>query len=363
MNDFTYHSSGLRLVDIGFSESNLKIITDDWKNFVKTIPPYPTSYEGKGIVVCAGGISFFTCFWVLINILRKELNCTLPVQMWYVGDEMTKETIDALKKLDVSCYNFLDYESDLNLKGWMLKPLAILLSSFKEVMYLDADNIPTVNPEFLFEFAGYKEYGTMFWPDFWRTGNENHIWKIVECEPDNMQEQESGQLLINKEKCWNELNLALFFNRNSDIYYELLLGDKDTFRFAWLALKSDFYFIKHGVGSCGYIDDNGVFFGNTMVQHSPEGEICFLHRNFLKWDRTKASFRAWTTIKRYNQYAQSKRYILFGSPYGHKAINLEGDLEILSFDFLLGDLETKCLNYLEELRASTFYKKFIVNRK
>lgn len=361
MNSFYYHPDGIRLVDVGFSDTDINILTNSWKDYVKQIPTYPAVYEGKGIVICAGGVNYFTCVWVLINILRKEKGCTLPIQIWYVGEEMTQNVIGAMKDLNVTCHNFLDYEKKIALKKWILKPLAILLSSFKEVLYLDADNVSTMCPEYLFDFAEYKKTGAMFWPDFWETGQENAIWKIIECAPMRMKEQESGQLLIDKEKCWKELNLAIYFNIHSDIYHELLLGDKDTFRFAWLALKTNFYFINHDVGSCGYLDTDNIFKGHTMVQHNPDGQICFLHRNFLKWNLSFSTKPSWKIIQRFKSSSKTKKYFITQSRSGHPSINLQGDLEILDFVSLFNDFEEKCLNYLIELRRSEFYQEFIKN--
>ena len=50
--------------------------------------------------------------------------------------------------------------------------------------------------------------------------------------------QESGQLLIDKLQHWKPLLLATHFNLESDQYYKMLQGDKDTFQFAWRALKA-----------------------------------------------------------------------------------------------------------------------------
>src|SRR5699024_3511317 len=135
-----------------------------------------------------------------------------------------------------------------------LKPLSILYSHFKEVLYLDADNICSRDPEFLFQTDEYNKYGAIFWPDYWETSADNPIREITDVKYRVMKEQESGQLLVNKERCWKELNLCLYFNKMSQVYYQLLLGDKDTFRFAWLALKTPFYMIKEEPAACGYLD-------------------------------------------------------------------------------------------------------------
>src|SRR5690606_24050990 len=96
----------------------------------------------------------------------------------------------------------------------------------------------------------------------------NPIWEITASDHFHLPEQESGQILIDKEKCWKELNLCLHFNRQSK-YYKLIYGDKDTFKFAWLALRSPFYMVPTLPGMCG-ISFHNSFFGNTIVQYDHE---------------------------------------------------------------------------------------------
>lgn len=161
--------------------------------------------------------------------------CVLPIELWYIGDEMTAGTIEALKPLNVTCRNALDH-NPTSLSGYALKPFAIIHSSFREVLFLDADNNSPFDPVYLFDSVEYHSYGVIFWPDFWRTHPDNPIWEITDSSDYQTFEQESGQILINKERCWRELNLCLYFNYKEKDYYRMLLGDKDTFKFAWLAL-------------------------------------------------------------------------------------------------------------------------------
>src|SRR6516162_170640 len=54
---------------------------------------YPDGrFEGRGIVICAGGERYFTCAWVLIAILRRVHRTSLPIQVWHLGRrEMSEE--------------------------------------------------------------------------------------------------------------------------------------------------------------------------------------------------------------------------------------------------------------------------------
>jgi hypothetical protein len=51
------------------------------------------------------------------------------------------------------------------LKGWAGKPFSILLSSFREVIFIDADALFFRNPEILFNDPQYVETGALFFHD------------------------------------------------------------------------------------------------------------------------------------------------------------------------------------------------------
>src|SRR5206468_3920334 len=42
------------------------------------------AHEGRGIVICGGGMKYFTNAWVCIKMLRR-LGCRLPIQFWFLG--------------------------------------------------------------------------------------------------------------------------------------------------------------------------------------------------------------------------------------------------------------------------------------
>lgn len=351
-----FNSNGIRTADKQFGDEDIIILRENWKDFVTRIPKYKKKLKGKGIVFTAGGVSYVTCAIVSITMLREK-GCQLPIELWYLGNELSSEVIDIFEGLNVTCCDFRDVGS-VNLSGYMLKPLAIINSSFEEVLFLDADNNCVSDPTNLFSSPGYQETGALFWPDYWKTSKKNPIWQIIETKTYDIPEQESGQLLINKRKCWKELQLCLHFNRLGAYYYQILHGDKDTFKFAWLALKRKFTMVEQPVGSCGY-NRNGVFFGMTMVQHHPNGNIMFLHRNLLKWDITKDSEVAWETIKTFEKESKSRKIILFNSPEGHLSVNLTGDIIEENFRDSFGDYEAQCQDILKKWRCSDQYHRFL----
>ena len=352
-----FKSDGIRALISQLDSKSIGLLKREWQHFAQKLPKYKKGYRGQGIVYTAGGVGYTTCAIVSISMLRKQ-GCKLPVELWYLGDELSTEVIGVISALNVRCRNFLEV-SAVNLSGYMLKPLAIINSGFEEVLFLDADNNCVTDPSDLFTSEEYLETGALFWPDYWKTDKTNPIWSIVESDEYEIFEQESGQILVDKRRCWRELQLCLHFNQLNDYYYKIIHGDKDTFKFAWHALKRKFSMVKYPVGSCGY-KLNGFFFGTTMVQHGPDGKIIFLHRNLLKWDVTREYEFTWKAVKTFQIRDKSARVFLFDSASGsHLAIDLEGKVIEDDFNTLFGDYEVQCLKILSEWRSSEVYRTFL----
>jgi hypothetical protein len=53
------------------------------------------------------------------------------------------------------------------LTRWVGKVAALLHCSFREVLLLDSDNLPLLDPAYLFQDPLYQQHGNLFWPDFW----------------------------------------------------------------------------------------------------------------------------------------------------------------------------------------------------
>ncbi|MBI3417902.1 MAG: hypothetical protein HY043_21625 [Verrucomicrobia bacterium] len=247
------------------------------ESFRKRIPPYPGDFQGRGIVICGGGVLMFTNAWVCINMLRR-LGCVLPIQLWHLGDEEMDDTMRALvTPLGVECVDAFAVRREhpvRRLNGWALKPYALVHSPFEEVMLLDADNVPVVNPEFLFETPQFRRSGAIFWPDHGRLGPQHSAWKIFSVPYRDEPEFESGQMVVNKRKCWEPLALCLWYNENCDFFYQHVHGDKETFHMAFRKCKKSWSMPGKPIQSLP----------GTMCQHDFQGRRLFQHRNLDKWN-------------------------------------------------------------------------------
>src|SRR5215472_19305611 len=105
------------------------------REFILRAPDYSGSHKGCGIVVCGGGVKYFTCAWVLIKLLR-HLGCGLPIQLWHLGDdELNDEMRDLVRRFGVQCVDGLNLRETHPariLRGWELKPYAIIHCPFRE---------------------------------------------------------------------------------------------------------------------------------------------------------------------------------------------------------------------------------------
>ena len=250
------------------------------RDYIAHIPDYPEGkYEDRGIVICAGGPKYFTCAWVCVQMLRK-MGCTLPVEFWHLGSFEMDDNMRALvAPLGVTCvdaHNFLELYPVRSLGGWELNPYAMIHSSFEEIIFLDADNVPVVNPEFLFDTPQYQETGAIFWPDYLRLAKNRPIWDICGVQHRDEPEFESGQVVLDKRRVWREIQLTMHLNNHSDFYYQHVHGDKETYHMAWHILGTEYSMPSRMIDALRA----------TMCQHDFDNRRIFQHRNMAKWQLT-----------------------------------------------------------------------------
>lgn len=122
---------------------------------------------GRGIVLTAGNDQV-AYLLTQIPILRR-LGCDLPIEVMYVGDaDLNRDSRQDLEDLEGVVTRDLAVmirAEGWHVASWAAKPFAILLSSFREVIFIDADSFFFVNPEVLFEDPGYVRTGALFFRD------------------------------------------------------------------------------------------------------------------------------------------------------------------------------------------------------
>jgi hypothetical protein len=249
-------------------------------------PPYPEGrFHDRGIVSCVSAKSgwssgknlphgYFPGAWVLARELRR-LGCELPITFAHLGSQEWDPSLTRLVAgmgVEVIDLEALARRDRMRiLAGWETKVFAIEHAPYEEVLFLDADNLPIRNPSFLFGQAPYRETGAVFWPDLPPYDRPEWVpavvWKNIGLDPQNTIDFESGQLLIDKRRCWKELRAARHINEHSDWYYQFIFGDKSTFHLAWAKCRTPWAMPEMPAG----------WAHPSILQHDFEGRLLFFH--------------------------------------------------------------------------------------
>lgn len=245
------------------------------QNFIKNFRGTSEAYTGRGIVICAGGDKYLPCAWVCVRMLRF-LGCSLPIEIWHLEGEVNDKWVDFFSEWDVCFVNGTEVQKAHPMRilnGWELKSFAIMHSKLAEVIFLDADNVPTADPTSLFSSEEYLQTGTLFWPDYDQYPRTHQVYSMLGLKMPSGPELESGQMVVDKRRCLKGLAATVWINSHSDFFYQYLHGDKETFRIGWKAAKCSYRLIPWPIKSLE----------GTMCQHAPDGTRMFQHRNTLKW--------------------------------------------------------------------------------
>jgi len=320
-------------------------------------PDYPEGrYRGRGIVLCAGGPVHLANAYVCLKFLRNYTE--LPVELFYAGPAEMPEGVSALLQNDFAPITLTDItgrrfqeEQPLlpisNFRGCQIKPFALLYSSFEEIFYIDVDNIPLQSPVPFFTCEEYRQTGALFWPDLKITRHTTeeifHVFGITSELLRSDREFESGQIFLDKRRCWKALLITCLANSDAsgfrDFSYCHTLGDKDTFRLAFQYAGQPYHLVAHPplqIGNNYFIipvpltgltikiqHDLGSFYATGLLQHDLQGRPLFAHKTICEWD----------------MYQRFRNLFYIESPDGK-----------IMPEPLLADWENRGYEYLEEFR-------------
>lgn len=237
----------------------------------------PSWLAGRGIVTCAGGVRMFTNVYVLVRLLRETLGCRLPIEVWsYGATELTAIMRHLLRQYEVDLIDapaiLQAYPSPIS-TGWQLKSYAVLHSRFRDVLYLDADQVPVVDPQPLFDSDEFNAAGAVFWPDSVDLRADNPIWAELGLAAADTPSWESGQMLVDTARHWKALSAAHFLNENHRRVSEMIYGDKDTYLAAWRRLGA----------ACAVVPHRPYRDARVLIQRDFSGSPLFQHRANAKW--------------------------------------------------------------------------------
>lgn len=291
-------------------------------NILKSDPEWSQYQNSKGYVLVGGGQYSWLSYLVIKQI--RVTGSNLPIELFIASkDDYDKKFCENLLPLYNARCNVFDGElskdlkSRFNLGGYQYKMLAILSSKFENVLYVDSDNFPTKNVDYLFSSDLFLEKGLILWPDAWaRTTNpafydiagvkvkENKLrysdydYQHAEGEGDDKKVKplseytfedsnyhdfegtlpnptsETGMFMINKTSHLRTLLLALYYNIFGPHYYYPLLtqgsageGDKETFIAAAHVMKEPWFQTLKQFKWTGYISETDNQFTSKALGH------------------------------------------------------------------------------------------------
>jgi len=291
------------------------------EQFKELAPSIPFVKGTRGIVTTASNdaLAILTSsLWML-----RASGSQLPVEIWF-QDEHNYETIpceDIFPALGAKCMFMDDYlpkdlEHPIQMVKFTFKTLALLFSSFEQVLFLDCDAFPVANPDSTFTTEPFLSAGWIMWPDYWAS-TASHYWYDISGLPEpDLKERasvESGELLINKATHGAALLLVQLYNVWGPEHWHRLFsqaapgeGDKDTFPAAVQVMNMTWYQVaenpqrigyrcdkKHAIGSGqSHPHDDYMITSRGIMTHE-EGldltqaihpRILFIHGNLPKYD-------------------------------------------------------------------------------
>ena len=294
--------------------------------------------------MAAGGRKYFVNAYINIRVLRDTHKCTLPIELFYAGhDEMPaaavtymQNTFANLRLIDVYSVADMPALDRPNLSGFSIKAVAILLSSFEEVLFLDADSFPIANPKEAFYFPQYKATGALFWPSmcncytirpraydvlgmsrpstYMVLQDHEYVRWTESCDANEPQEFETGQMVLHKARAWRGLMMTSYLSwwYRDLVLPHLMHGDPAVFQLAFEATNTPYEVVNkpmyfHGIATAQTTDGKQFFCGNGFSQvHPITGRPFFIHRSLTKFMAWPAEDylshnpipRTWTHIAR-----------------------------------------------------------------
>ena len=252
---------------------------------VNSILEYPGHFHGRGIVTGGGGFRNFTNAWVLIRMLRYH-GCNLPIELWHFGetelDPHMRQLLAPYHVEFVDVYKVAEERQVVPPIPNRLKSFAVLHSNFEGVLWLDSDNIPICNPEYLFEARQLTFAGALFWPQSCQAFLQTPLWMVMDVPRRVETEFDTGQAIFLKEHCWEALHLARWLETDPELsrFYH---GSNPSFRFAWHKFGLPVLMPQTRPQVLEVRGPDGKTGSGILCQSDLDGQQIFQHRRSLRW--------------------------------------------------------------------------------
>ena len=206
--------------------------------------------------------------------MLRELGCRLPIQIWHLGSAELDQTMAALvRPFGVECVDALEVRRQhpvRTLNGWELKPYAILHCPFREVLLLDATICLLSIPSFSSRHQSSPVQALCSGRIWARSLRHRRSGASCRIKHQEGPEFESGQIVVDKQRCWAPRSLAMWYNEHSDFFIATYTAIK-ILQLAFRKLHVPWSMTKFPSYRCH----------NIIMQHDFAGRCIFQHQQ--KW--------------------------------------------------------------------------------
>ncbi|KAL2017326.1 hypothetical protein VTK56DRAFT_2299 [Thermocarpiscus australiensis] len=242
------------------SEDSLAKFRQSHASFVDQLPLFarhlPYKPATTGIVTTAGAPNFGQA--VTLVLMTRQAGSRLPIEIVLDSSSPWVDSVCAnvMPGFNATCLYLEDMWEGMHplvpkFQRFQWKFISIIASTFQNVLFLDADCLPVLNPDPIFAKGAepFTSAGFITWPDFWTPSASPLFYKIagdIDVPPLTARTtSESGVMVYDKARHADTLLLAAYYNYNGpDHYYAMLTqhgpgeGDKETFFQAALVLEA-----------------------------------------------------------------------------------------------------------------------------
>lgn len=241
---------------------------------------FVTSLFGERGIVIAVCDRYVEDLLPSLHFLRHHLHCTLPIEVWHAGDELSlpnQMRLSAFTPLTIHDMTEKFDHPATHFRGFQIKGYLGLATRFDEFIIMDADLLFYQNPESLFDHPGYQKTGAFFFcdqesyrfygylripgrlyhggllssynnrrdflttlidkPSNYLPSRWHHYWQDehpTPLDPLPSEHQESGCVVIDKKRHLQGLEEVRKLNENYHNTYRYVWGDKETF---WIGFE------------------------------------------------------------------------------------------------------------------------------
>jgi hypothetical protein len=239
--------------------------------------------SGRGYLL-SGGDKHMAYLQTTIFTIRNVFQSKLPIEVFFVGS--SDLSLANRRKLElmgdnIRCRDLTTYYSSsvegqnlLSVIGWDVKPFSLVVSSFEEVILLDADIGLLQSPEKLFDTEVYQRTGTYFFTDRSMTGDllwwdprfimyllnpkiSGRACKLPVISGKLDYQMESGVVLVNKRAHMMGLlaTCKLLDKDERLLTQKLVWGDKEMYWIGFETVQEQYGFNNYLPGNIGIIRD------------------------------------------------------------------------------------------------------------